>query len=274
MAAPSVFSMIENPEDTIRFLERLRQCVNRGCRPRIDASGVKRLTPDAIVLLRSRLRPGASYWGNLPLDPSANLLWRESGFLDHVNGNNIVPAEPHGSLRKATSATTEVDDARQLIRVVTQGLFGQPLRSPGSYRTLVECMNNTLNWAGVGEKWWALSHYDLVERRGTFAFADNGIGILKSANISKMLRSLMDAGLRSKTAIVQGLFDGTVRSASNRSNRGFGLPSMKKAAQAGRIRNLRVVSNNVYANISADEYRTMKVSLTGTLVYWELGDTL
>jgi hypothetical protein len=52
--------------------------------------------------------------------------------------------------------------------------------------------------------------------------------------------------------------------------RGKGLPGIKEVFERQQISNLFVISNNVFANVTKDEYNKISSNFSGTFVFWEI----
>ena len=66
------------------------------------------------------------------------------------------------------------------------------------------------------------------------------------------------------------MLQGKVPSTTGLSYRGKGLPSIYRAQERGHLKSLVIIANDVYANIAADDYHSLKENFPGTLIYWEI----
>jgi hypothetical protein len=278
LAAPPAFSMVENTEETIRFLDRITFHLDRKDPVFIDLSGVTTMTIDAIVLLISKLKRGRRYAGNFPANPSLRKRLEESGFMGHVHGDIQIAKEAHGALQRQGDKRADPRLADQLVSFVTAGIYGVPRWAKPTQRTLVECMTNTRQHAsgqsGAAQRWWLMGYYDEDAQKGLFAFVDQGVGISASLRLKFGNRFLRGVGLRDNAQILRDVFAGKIGSRTQLPHRGLGLPDMKRNAESGGIRALRVICNDVYADVTMDEYRELPVHFRGTLVSFELGHTM
>lgn len=171
MVAPKRFSMVENPNEAVHFLNRIR-AVARARDLFIDLGEVEELTPDAVALLlatinRRELANNTFVSGNHPKDPKLRAILTNSGFRHYVRSHSeSAPRMELGKIRRRPTSSETVDDsvkgavAAELIEFATQKLTGVPVPHQASYRVLGEAMLNTLNHASerpneYREPWWA-----------------------------------------------------------------------------------------------------------------------
>jgi hypothetical protein len=274
--APQNFSFINNTEEVIEFFNSLRNLFRKKKNVMIDSSDCTNLTPDTMTLLVSRLKDstftkGRRYRGNEPKDPKLAFIFSHSGFYDHIPRVQRKDKEQNfGTIKRKQSKVVEGTVAKELIQSATTALFGKRKKLGGVYRTLVDCMHNTIDHAhglDVAEKqtipyedkeiWWATVYTDAAEKKSQFMFLDNGVGIFKSKNMG-ILRSIKRS-LSSKTdaEILPEILQGKHTSRTGLPYRGKGLPGIYRALKAGRIRNLKIISNGVFADVANEKYVMM-----------------
>jgi hypothetical protein len=281
--APDNFSLIQNSNETIGFLDQIKKTA-QSRNVFVDLSGVKTITPDAICGLlatihQRRIEP-AMVSGNVPRERGAAELVENSGFREHVHTPGGSRYEPRkGMVRKQQSVEafqTRFDRmlAKELVEFGTEKLFGVSRPNGPSFSVLTEGMLNTLNHAskipGTKEPWWASVYYDVERQRACFTFIDRGVGIFESYSIIQAVKMRMELVTLSRAGILKSLFQGQVTSSSGEPGRGNGIPRMYDHAKALRIRNLTVVTNNVKGEAEHDRYEMLDASYQGTLLYWEM----
>ena len=161
-----------------------------------------------------------------------------------------------------------------------KALTGSDGKCNASYRVLIESMSNTHNHALSAkakrersqelETWWATVYADKARKRVCFTFVDAGVGIFASVRLGKIRALYRYVGLRSDTHILRDLLNGKVESSTGLPYRGKGLPAINRLSEGHRIESLIILANDVYANVSAGEYRMLPVAYRGTLLYWEI----
>ena len=278
VTAPARFSMVENPEEMSRFLKRLSRENDRRHHVFVDLSGISTLTSDGIAVLLARVkrgRSGVTTGGNWPNDPKLKSMLTQSGFAQHVVAPGVDTSGDHGEIVKRSSYKVMPDMAQSLIACVTRGLTGRKQRRQPVQSALLECMSNTHDHAAPAserEGWWATAYYDENERKAFFTFVDLGVGIFRSRRVTLLQTVLKHLGAMRNVVLMEDILKGNVPSRTGFPFRGKGLPWIYKLSQMGHLRNLIVVSNDVFADVARDKYRSLDPPFGGTLLYWEIGD--
>jgi hypothetical protein len=270
--APAVFSIVNNPEGLIEIISKTHNIT-------LDLSGVKSLTTDAVAaflatIQKDEIRSTTRIVGNQPLAPEARDRLIDSGFFSHVTSVQPVAAASKGRMIERKSKKVEPATARDLIHLANDALYGDPRRCPPAYRVLIESMNNTHNHASgrheYQETWWATVYADVERERACYTFLDTGVGIFRSVKVSKLRRLFKMAGIQSDATILRDVLEGKVESSTGQPFRGKGLPAINDLSKRGRIKSLVIVANDVYGNVEKGEFRPIRTSFSGTLLYWEV----
>ncbi len=279
LRVPTEFSFIHNVEAMNEFLQTLRFYAKTS-HIALDLEEVIKITPEAIAALVATISPSSmpntNIRGNLPLDPDAKRILLESGFFDHVRSTTELPKGRIGKIKERRSKRVEATTAWELIERGTAQAFGVGKRSPSTraaYTTLIELMGNTHNHAAKqGEEtktWWATAYGDLARRRVCYSFLDTGVGIFRSVNLHWVRKAFRRLGLGDNSKVLLEILEGRVESRTGLPYRGKGLPTIYKKSRSGNIKSLFIISNDVYADVSNNDYRTVNVPFPGTLLYWE-----
>jgi hypothetical protein len=283
LSAPSDFSMVQNPDATITYLNSVRFYSSK-YNLILDLSAVQLLTADAVAALVATLAPlnreGVLIRGHSPTVPAAQNILVGSGFYQHYRSVQPVPHVPHGLIAQEKSKKVQPDIARDLIHFGMRALTGTDRKCSASYRVLIESMSNTHNHALSAkakrersqelETWWATVYADRARNRVCFTFVDAGVGIFESVRLGKVRSLYRFVGLQRDNRILRDLLHGKVESSTGLPYRGKGLPAINGLSEARRIESLIILANDVYANVSKDEYRMLPVVFRGTLLYWEI----
>jgi hypothetical protein len=277
LTAPSMFSVIDNPEETIGFLNEIEN-VSPKMNIDLDISGTK-LTSDAIAALTATIgRPkfdDRNVRGNLPQDPVGQRTLIDSGFFQHVKTRVRLPAGPsNGAIAQRRSEKVEPATAAELIQRGTRFLFGKTAHSKASFRVMIEAMGNTHNHAAGSknrkETWWGSVYVDAARGRICYTFVDTGIGIFRSLNIRGIKRFYNLIKGRTDADILRDMLEGKVESSTGIPYRGRGLPSFNTLWKRGDLKRLVIVTNDVYADVSSNKFSVLGQSFHGTLIYWEV----
>lgn len=283
LAAPQVFSLVEAPDETVKFLNEFRKLLpTRRLRIKIDLEEVKKIHPEAVaafVAIMESTNEG-NVVGNTPRDRDCARRLQSFGFFEHVKGGPSH-GETAGTIRKKhTGRKVEGDTARDIIEFGLRNLNGFPSTKHGpTYTIFTEAMTNTFQHADQREgrqKWWAAVYYDAAKQAACFTCVDVGVGILESFNFRQRwnlwvqragLLKQMDQGEK-----LRRLLNGDVPSRTGEKYRGRGLPRMKESCNAGRINNLSILSNKAFADIGQNAYQELTNDFRGTIIYWEVAN--
>src|SRR6202043_1792675 len=121
LTGPANFSMINNPDGFIDFMNSLRRQLGRRRKVFVNLSAITDLTPDALAVLLASI----SVWrrhdvsGNLPSDLRLSSMVKESGFLQHVTSNVPSDWKSHGTIMKGTGLRVEPERADDLVARTT-----------------------------------------------------------------------------------------------------------------------------------------------------------
>jgi hypothetical protein len=281
--APSVFSIVNNPDAAMQFFANL-ELYSRRYNINLDLQKVETLTTDAIAALIATIRRmDINGRGNLPDNADAQRMLIESGFFDYVSFTQQLPEVKRGSIQQQKSKLVEPVVAKNLVHFGTKSIWGTSQKCTAAYSTLIECMANTRNHASgrnddkkwhekrkPPELWWATVYADAGRKKICFTFVDTGVGIFRSVRIG-VVRKIYDLfGGREDTDILRDMLLGKVPSSTKLSFRGKGLPYMNRLAMEKRISSLVIVANDVYANVSSETFEQLRIPFHGTLVYWEI----
>lgn len=288
--APAKFCIKENPEEVVRFVNKLNKNFEKRIPTFVNLSKVTYISYDAIVVLLSIMsqfkRNRIQFNGNFPDNFQCNIILRESGFLGNLYEKQIVRydtvAKKKNVIRKhGKEALGEV--AEELIRICSENIWSKPCRCQGVYRILIELMQNTHAHAnndkpGV-ENWWLSVNYDSQNNKACFSFVDYGIGIFTSLErkkesdkffgmLNEIKRKIVDP---SNAKVLERILDGDLhRTSTGRSYRGKGLPGIKTALERNQISNLYIITNDAYSSVCENKYITLSHAFDGTFIYWEL----
>lgn len=280
VAAPTLFSLIENPEVTLDFFARLVVAGNKPCRIFIDLEHVEKITIETVLLLLSQLKRGhlrkcAGVSGNEPTNQKVREMFVESGFYSFVTNKPANYRAPQGMLKKHEGKRVREDVAAELIHYATRKLFGVVRKNGGLYRALIECMANTKDHARIGreahEAWWVSAYYDADTKIVHFAFLDNGVGIFKSQRMLSILQLLGQfAGLSNHADILMDVLEAKLPSRTGLPYRGKGLPAINRSLLRSDIRNLKIVTNTAFLDAATRKGVELKYPFKGTCLTWEI----
>lgn len=293
LTAPSNFSFIDKPEQTIEFINKLEKLYLTRKAVFVNLTDVQTLDYSAVTVLvsvmfsfKSRRIP---FNGNFPKDKKLAQLLISSGFFRYLN--KPIGEKLEYTLGKEnqifTRANKEVNSELGFVVMVeaSKTIWGQKRTCKGLQRTLLELMQNTNNHAGGVQKgakhWWLSVNHDKQNKKVSFVFVDYGIGIFESLKkkpsgnkwfgwFEKIRNELRYGG---NDEVLNLLLNGQMHmTVTGQHFRGKGLPGIKEVFDRNQISNLRIISNNVYANVQGNHYYRLSNEFSGTFVAWELNE--
>ena len=290
--APQCLSAVKNPNQMSQFIGELKHALTTSPKVRVDLSYVTDLAADGVALLLKhisdpRLVQNARVVGTEPLDPISRQKLIDSGFYTYVLSprGRIGPTDAISVIaRKSERVDNEI--AAKVRQQATKWLYTHDRTAPSLYASLIECMANTRNHAhrNTGarnvstehETWWLAVSRDVTRRAICVAFIDTGVGLFESVKlrgIASQMRRLF--GRYPNTQILKDMLRGEITSRTGLPYRGKGLPKIYNHLLRGDFSKLIFVTNDVFADVGADDYRTITPPFAGTLIYWEIkGDII
>jgi len=278
--APENFDVVGNPEEFIATFDKLEAVMRNGSVPLLDFSErTQTVSSDAIlamVAIATRLARKYATVVRLrwPTDPVLAGAFASSGLKSYLEDTPPTDTDL-GMIRRRHNKKVESKTARDLIAFSTRALFGERRREHASYATFIECMGNTFEHsdkhAEGQETWWASINCDPLARKAQCTFVDIGIGIFESVAFKGFVRRMTGAvrKLTSRPQVLRDLLQRKIGSRTGESYRNRGMPKIYADARAGLLQNLIIITDNVYADITRDEFKTMNRRFKGTFYHWE-----
>ena len=260
-------------------MDDVERTTAQGVNVYVDLSGVTSITADAAAVLASRVQNeryahGMSVSGNVPEDPGIREVLVETGFFNHVKPTGIRPVPSGaGQILTQQSYKVEAEATDALIRRALDIVPGDFLVLDGVQSVVVEAMNNTENHAAsrLGrELWWFSVYCDREAGVVQFCFFDNGVGIFESLEKKGLWEDVKKLfGLNDRPTFLQRVLAGKVPSSTGVPHRGKGLPNIAAVRRRNPFQRLIILSNSVLADVDQNDFRSLPVSFSGTLIYME-----
>lgn len=292
---PKVFSMVDNPEECISFINKIQECYKKKEKVFVNLELVERLSDDAIVILLSNMirfkESHIKFNGNYPKDNVSSMKLKRSGFFSYLYGSKRKSGYSINTMNRTiyTHGNVKADAAfsSEIIEASSEFVWGEPRRCPGIQNTFTELMANTYKHASDkegGHHWWMSMTKDEAEHKVVFGFVDYGIGIFRSLEKKKPGDKLYSGWQYLKTLfgkeqpyhiIMKQILEGKLhKTVTKQTNRGKGLPSIYTNLTRNEIDSLVIITNNVYADAKNDNYRLLKNEFIGTFVKWEMNTSI
>lgn len=290
---PISLSLIESPNETITFINQLEEYCDNRTRVYVDMKNLNFLDNSGISVLLSVVylfkERGIKYNGNFPRNEHYKEMLIYSGFFDNLRENKSTESEyspeKRNQIINKTYKTVEPLIGLPIQISTSKTIWGEQRVLKGLQRVLIELMHNTNNHADIykkGEKqWWLSINHNVDERKVSFIFLDYGIGIFESlknkpkeGKWKRLSAYLSSLGTDTSNAmLLKNLLEGTIHmSVTGHSFRGKGLPGIKEALDNKHIKNLHIVSNDVKAEVSSNNYEIIRNEFNGTFLSWELDE--
>lgn len=290
---PEDFSMISNPEGVIKYFNDYRQFIWDGYSIKFDLSTVNSVSFDGIALLTTKIKDKSFRWtsnikGKNPSDENMRKLFLDSWFFEHIDQQigrkNIIWKMIHN----VTDKKVKSEDAGLVKDEIIQHAWLNWVITKRIYEAIIECMSNTEEHAGVGFDWW-LMYYKDQDKKVKVCFIDLWEWIIKSINtkynekrewyekIFSIIRTIKNLFVWENEwqKILKALIESDKEkvdkvSSVPRRERWKWLPSLKAFTLEQNIKNFTIITNDVYANVSNDEYRILKEAFWWTFIYREV----
>lgn len=297
---PSIFSIINNPEETIYFLnnminevEKLRKITKKGLKHYhyiwdffIDMSATDEITSDALMYLltiikntrENKILP-VNWIGNFPKSSEVKEFLKKSGYLKYMKtaSENLIHTNDYVQIKCGKGYTYIYDGIvwdirKEIIDFSCEKLGKEKIQINFLMTMLTELITNINDHAYDNNNMFEPSWYIFVEdshEKLSYTFMDNGLGIpttIRKYFIEKIIASFnCDKEYKYIEAAVDGV---QKRSKTGKIERGNGLPSIYEQSSNKNVNNLVIISNRAFfcGNSSFD----MDYSLIGTIFYWEI----
>lgn len=289
--APLIFSMIYNTEGVVKFIRALKENFDKKNKVFVLLNHVKKIDYSAIVVLLSIMIRFKSqkieFNGDVPLEKEPRKILEQSKFFPNLY-KFYVDSDRYkiGDLNTIhTHAWKNVDSklGEKIIEKASEAIWKDKRRCQGVQRALVELMQNTNNHATIGKTadkhWWLSVNHMPDERKVCFSFVDFGVGIFESLEnkttnskffgwATKMIQSFKYGN---NAELFKLILNGDLhKTVTGEYYRGKGLPGIKEALKRNQLSNLFIITNNVHADVSNDNYKILEQNFSGTFLYWEL----
>ncbi len=300
IGAEPVLCLRTNLDRTLHFFALCKEAIRRGSSVHYDLSNVTQVGIDAIGLLIAYIydqsvRRGRPYRLTHPTDADACQRvksWKPLKSVAHTSPDQA--RQISSSIVRLRGEQVINHAARELSSQISNCLVGENQKVKEIYRILIELMANTNNHAGSKDE--ALSWFSFVQMDQSgveFAFIDNGVGILRSLNVVRHLKSVSRPGLIealdaaeqlkdfSKTLIIkeairveqaeqlqqtyQELINGRIPSSTGLQDRGKGIPLIRANIGSPIFKDANLITNGGAFDLKNDTSSLLGNSFPGTL---------
>lgn len=269
-------SFIDNTEEVLKYTIEIQRLIKRRKNFITDFSNITNLSNDAIALIMSVIQTDPDskkchIFGNYPRDPILKNILVESGLFS--NTGNEQAQRNYILTRKNKKADGKVAD--EIIKRASKVVFGSAGHCQGVYRALMESMANTCYHAKPGKKafetWCLTVYHNKKEKFVSFAFIDLGVGIFESRKMTLFAEKFNSFfGLNDNISLLKEILSGNKQSSTKIPYRGKGLPAIYKGLARNYYSSLKIISNDVKADLENNNFELLGTKFSGTFLYWEL----
>lgn len=276
---PENFNVLDNSGVVFQFVKELMSLKNdrRIYQVYFDLSDVTFIDSVGACLLVSLVKElGCSnirVAGNLPNDEQCAKIISDSGFLNHMKDakGHKFEVQTSNFIQETGTCRTKNADIASAIRCAMKMLYGEEKRFRPCYTVAMEICSNSVEHAyHQRPKHWRLGIYHEGDKV-IFTMIDTGVGILSTIK-RKFLHEIKDAvTLKSNAAILFRAFQRKYGSSTEDVNRNKGLPCILDKFESKYIKNLKVITNDVYLDFNhPSENNRLNNKFSGVLFYWEV----
>lgn len=285
MPAPENFSLVDNTNKVVGYLNDCRAKLHKDKKITIDISQIESLSTDAIALLvacvndNNFLGKYGQIIGNAPSKIELTKLFVESGFYQHVQSENQilkhVDQTDKNLLHRESHVKVQSDIAKKACQLGTKHVFNNESPFPIVYEMLIEAMSNTNNHANREEKgktkWW-LYVYNAPNNKTCYSFVDLGVGIFDSVPVALYKKVAMLLNFSHNADLVKDLLEGRIKSREkiDQNIRGKGIPQIARNSESDKICRAYIISNDVKIDLKTKSAERLENNFNGTFLYWEL----
>jgi hypothetical protein len=288
--APKDFRLLVNPEGCLSFFRKVRdidsaKIYRKQNITKIYLRHVKEIDYASVNILSAiaddlRLQK-ISLRGDLPACPICRDFMIGSGFLDNLF--NLKTRQKYSDINKSKSGLfyfekgsqklSKSDNARigNQIRNVVLHLTGESKPCHAIKTVLLEICGNSIEHSDSENRQWLLG-VKYLNDKVVFAVTDLGHGILKTLH-RKFTKKAFDV-FKTDDQVLVGAFHQRYGSQTQELNRNKGLPSIREKFEQGLLKNLIVLTNNVYVDFQNKDasftFNRGSARLHGTFFQWEI----
>jgi hypothetical protein len=286
--AGTTFSLFQEPESVIKLVDELdKYKINVYYQRRIliDLLEITNIDIGAITFLLAKINemrsiPRLYIYGNMPKDSICKKKFEDSGFLDYVRSVSGKQFEKHSEnfIVSIGKDVTKNERVGKSIRDSVKYLTGELNHYPPVFSIVQEMCSNSVEHANEQKnlKNWFFGicfEYDsnLNCSKVVFTMTDIGYGILKTIKrkFGTKIQEFMTGA--NDYQILRRAYDKQYQSKTEEINRNRGLPLILDRFDRKYIKDLKVMTNNVYLDFdNTENSKIVNKNLPGTFYYWTL----
>lgn len=302
--APSNFSLIENPQETISYFNEIIDFVlsfQDFAKIRFDLSNVSKMTIDAVMYMIAIAKNiecndyQKTFNILVPKDTEVSNFILSTGIENYFDASLVEIGENSDFYSIQMGSRTDVNVAKGICDFTNENLNKNIKFTGFLYDMLIEMMTNTGQHAytikdKIKNQWFIFA--ENAENSIRYTFIDTGLGIPKTMSkymiqvtkeeIEKdgYLEKILDGFTKEDSAdanlILTGLTKGGLRTRTDKPYRGKGLPEIYDHFRLyKKTSNLKIISGACLCEFDNDNRNNAVITnlnekFVGTLFYWEI----
>lgn len=274
---PTIFNLqYENVNKVLEFISVIKSIArSRKHGLFVDLENVSEIGEGAIGMLMTVIDEFSDnnipVAGNQPKDAFASDILERSGFFSYVQG---VKVKDGNRITKNTIFRVGTVNKSQLflpkiVHEAMETVWGIKGRNQLLYTVAFEMVRNACDHAFKRQKetkWYMVVTHLEAENIVKFSFVDNGKGILKTLNDGRLAQ--FRHIFTDNADVLTTAFKNGIKSRTGLSWRGKGLPTIYENFEENYIKNLIVISNDVYLDFERGIFAKLSTPFSGTYYYW------
>ncbi|CDA30828.1 putative uncharacterized protein [Clostridium sp. CAG:492] len=284
-SVPKIFSILENPEETISFFNNVIKEIEKIYSNNIlyiflvDMEDVQKITGDALMYFLTVMRNyrvrgcKGIYWrGNFPKNEDISNFLKCSGFLGYLDTPKCNLMHTDENIQIKSGSLIEPNVMKSICDFTNDKLNTDRKYSRFLANMLTELMTNTKDHAYNSNNKFDFCWYVFVENSQDYiryTFMDNGLGIPTTVNkrLGEKIKEYINIDKEYK--YIESCLSGNfLRTETNLTHRGKGLPEINSYYNDNKMSNLTIISNHAY--YQKNKSKDLINHLIGTIVYWEI----
>lgn len=280
IAPKNLTLMYEDILEVLKFIQTIKKYGNMGYFISFHLELVERISEGAIALLLSVIadleHQGIFFRGEKPKSQEARDTLERSGFFNHMKGS--VSQKNEVSKNKILKTGNKETNQKVLVPEIHKAMetvWGVKARCHGLYEGIGEMMRNTCDHAFSEHEnvMWHLgiSHFE-EQNLVKFSFVDNGKGIISTYSNRGIFTNIVSF-FKNKAYLLEAAFKDGIESRTGLTWRGKGLPTIFEMYSENIVKDLVVITNNVYLDFDNNIFETMDIDFIGTYYFWKVDTT-
>ena len=277
LPAPQFFKL-EYPHciEVTNFIHRVKSASILNNRILIDLKQVKEICDGSIVMLLSLIieltKNKVRIKGTFPDNPVSRQTLEKSGFFKYIHGL-VQPenADSKNTIIRTGTYTTPPSEVSEQIYNSMETIWGNKGRNPPLRGGVYEMVRNSCDHAFPSESMDIFWHFSVTHNDElnavSYSFVDNGKGIINTLHRKGILKQIQ-AYFKSNHDMLFSAFKDGIQSRTGLSWRGKGLPTIYELVTDNVVRNLIVISNDVFIDFENNIQEKLDPPFSGTYYHW------